>query len=93
MSKCRFCLYWADIDGDRWIDDTEKDHDPYKDFRKCGKIKHLYYCKEWNAEYTGEQIIDENQTNLAFVEDASGYYAALLTAPDFGCVHFQKRPL
>ena len=52
----------------------------YEGFRPCGRVPHRV-CDG------GDEYIDIR----AYVEDGSGYYAALVCAEDFGCVGWESR--
>lgn len=64
------------------------DKDAGQRFRKCRAIAHGVV--KFDDDYN-EILVDNDtkeQIEAAYVEDGSGYYAALKTAEDFGCSMF-----
>jgi len=77
--NCRDCGHWADEDSEDL------------GFRSCGLVEHWSSSTGYNEAYT-ERVIEPRSRHLkAFAEDASGYSAYLMTAPDFGCVQFKAK--
>jgi hypothetical protein len=52
----------------------------------CQRIQHLS-----GDSHGGPRYVDEPTDDPAFLADGSGYFAALATREDFGCVLFEER--
>lgn len=88
---CGNCKFWG----------KEKD---VGEFRQCQAIIHdkkslAYNHWQWEDEDEFEfdtpeekqKKLDFRAVNKAIVEDGSGYYAAIKTKEDFGCVLFEEK--
>jgi hypothetical protein len=52
-------------------------------------VAQFWSATEWNAGCQNRTLRPEYAAKLAFVQDASDYYAVLKTMPDFGCVQHE----
>lgn len=71
---CGDCKFWG---GERDV--------PGDDFRECTAVVHSGDC--WDTQSIN--IMDRDPDATAVVVDGSGYFAALKTKDDFGCVLFK----
>jgi hypothetical protein len=84
MSNCDTCRFWTPDDDDWRVAKIG--------FRKCEAIRMTERIEEGvEGEYlTGDAREDAECAAIkaakAFCVDGSSYYAAVYTAPDFGCV-------
>lgn len=79
MNNCGNCIFWSHDQEDlvdHWCDN------PTTVVKKCKKVQMFWDSTDWDKE--GEKRIFLN-SNLAFVQDGSDYYAELLTKKDFYC--------
>lgn len=98
--RCVSCVFWG---RRRWAkDDTVPS---LARFRICGAVYHgrAVYEDDDRAVPTVREIVYERSGDAAhqygmpvaesaYVQDGSGFYAALKTAEDFGCVMHQRKP-
>ena len=82
--RCGTCLHW-------------QARDPRPDLaanvRQCTQVSNYWDASEW-VKIDGDvvRMLRPLYANrLAFVQDASDYYATLLTTAEFGCVQWQRR--
>ena len=79
---CRDCKFWHREDVDRYGNtNTDK-------FGVCLRVLGPSEREE-KKDFLGNSILDFYE--LAFVEDGSGYHAALRTLPDFHCMAFEQK--
>jgi len=86
--RCLTCVHWV-MPTDDWQFEALK-------FGKCGAIKQrediigpARSIENWDArEAEEERLLSESK---AIAVDGSGYYAAINTAPDFGCTLHAER--
>lgn len=101
MNTCGTCKFWGSDDP------RHNDEIPEGEYRTCNAVIHDklgatdsnrdgvdtyvadYYDKHEFAEAKAE--IAAVRKHLAVVKDGSGYYAALKTKDDFGCVLHQPK--
>lgn len=85
MNRCGDCKFWG-----------KESESVTREFRSCTGIIHDGYDR--NA--VGKEDLDDRvdielvvniQSRPAVVVDGSGYFAALKTKEDFGCVLFERR--
>lgn len=79
---CSGCEYW------------EEDYTEIKNVRRCTKPEMFWSTTEWVKDETGQtglKINDEHKDLKMFVQDASDYFAKLLTREDFYCSHWEPK--
>ena len=82
MNHCKTCKHWERDDGFGELPEAGK----------CKAVIQLWDATEWNEDGDGISLRKEYVGKLAFVRDASYYYAALHTLPEFGCVQHEEAP-
>lgn len=75
MKKCETCKNWEPNNRTMFL----------PDFGKCHGIGMNYSHTEWCDDEEATQLKEESKHILAFVEDGSDYYAALICKKEFGC--------
>lgn len=81
MNRCETCKHW------------EKPTSGFGEVPgvgKCGAVAQYWRVSEWDEEGETRTLKPEYADKLAFVQDASDYYAALKTLPYFGCVQHEE---
>lgn len=84
MNTCKTCQWWQD--------DTEA-HRRRSNVKNCTCPKVIFATVDYEsdaavAEEDPHHVLSGNE---AGVEDGSGYFARLITGPDFGCIHHQPK--
>lgn len=79
---CATCKWWGFGHKDCG------DDFPWSELRPCGLIVHRLGYQEYDDK--GEVIPPVMPEARAYVVDGSGYYAALKTASDFGCIKHEE---
>lgn len=78
---CETCHYWGDKD--------EHYPNPITGLRTCHRIPHGAETTQWDDDCNN--ILKPEFVGLrAFVNDASGYHAELVTLANFGCVEHKQ---
>lgn len=75
MNNCGTCKYWESSARSMFL----------PDFGKCHGIEMNYNHTEWTDRRSTAQLKEGSKHILAFVEDGSDYYAALICKKEFGC--------
>ena len=75
MNNCGTCKYWESNARSMFL----------PDFGKCHGIEMNYDHTEWTDKRSTAQLKEGSKHILAFVEDGSDYYAALICKKEFGC--------
>lgn len=75
---CQHCKFW---------EEEKKSYASFA-FGKCKRIKMYDDATTWDSE--GRRVL-LSKDELAWVQDASDYYAVLNTAPDFDCILMEKK--
>jgi len=93
--KCSTCKYWN-------VDDKDASVSNARVF-PCNKPVMFWDATEWTTKEiddplvgkykadVGRTIKDEHKDLKMFVQDASDYYACLLTHEDFFCAHWEQK--
>lgn len=68
--RCRTCKYWGDAE--------DKELAPPDEARTCVRVGAV--------QDADESDVTKREPMLAYTLDGSGYYSALITYPEFGCV-------
>lgn len=81
--RCDQCQHWAP--ADEW--DAKA-----AGFRRCLGVRERWKIEDGTSgeRYDREREIAALRAARAYVEDASGYIAQLMTGPDFFCALFTK---
>lgn len=77
---CRTCEHWKATD-----DDAQK-----IGAGRCSNVPLLASAVDWDDEPGLSRVAAKHKGKKAFVQDASGWYAELLTLPDFCCTQHKK---
>lgn len=88
MERCRTC--------DAWTPSDLEDANALQGAGICNAALEMWDVTDgaddpehpWRSTRT---VLPEHRKALFFVADSSGYYARLLTKPDFGCVEHRPR--
>lgn len=96
--KCLTCKYWGsgkDTNVARYANTIAY---------RCYKIMMREYYSDggydplkcpvetvYEKDENGNVKYSEHMHHLAYVEDGSSYYAALVTRPDFGCILWEQK--
>ena len=79
MNNCGTCKHWG-VDLRNSHQDTScGPGDQKRCFRIADSSEHVF---------DGEHVLDDEP---AYTADGSGYYSAILTKPDFGCVLWEAK--
>ena len=82
--RCGDCKHWGKYDPIHEVpDDNDWDNVNKFDLRQCGAVPHV--------DRSLDPPNDTVEGKRAIVLDGSGFYAALKTADDFGCVLFEPK--
>ena len=76
MNNCGTCEHWGNAKGKIFPGNLNG----HGDQKKCFRIAD-------SADFSNSVL--ENEP--AYTEDGSGYYSALMTKPDFGCVLWEPK--
>lgn len=96
MGLCRNCRHYQAGAGGTYTSKSQT-----VKMGKCKRISmEMYSYVESDETYmtvdyktkqpTEKKMLFPMSFSLAYVEDGSSYYAALITAPEFGCVLFEQ---
>ena len=80
MNKCENCKHWEANNRTAFL----------PEFGKCHGIGMNYNHTEWIDNKQSVQLKENSKHIMAFVEDGSDYYAALICTKDFGCLMHQE---
>lgn len=85
MNLCGTCKHWGTGDFGPWgkYDDDGNEVPQTGPWRACGRIPRTYYQNE------PEDVAPENRR--AVTCDGSGFFSAIKTAADFGCVLHERK--
>ncbi len=79
VGRCATCQHW----------ETDADHTTPIEVRRCRFVPMWHNTLEWGTLDYEEKFQPEFVGRLAFAVDGSTYYAALITAAEFGCVQWR----
>lgn len=94
MGTCGDCKSWGVIKKESGATDTQSG-----DWRQCGRFVHDVRgdTEDWRDGFENDSDEKEKariratRKELAVVQDGSGYFAALKSRADFGCVMFEHK--
>lgn len=78
MGRCATCQHW----------ESDADREGPIEVRRCRFVPMWNNTLEWGTSNYEEKFRPEFEGRLAFAVDGSTYYAALITAAEFGCVQW-----
>lgn len=85
--RCKNCKHWKrDKTMVTWDVTKTKAHPSVHPYGSCHRIK--MEDEIGFVELDPESVLDEEP---AFVEDGSGYHAALRPGPEFGCILWESK--
>lgn len=78
--RCDKCVHWG-IEESKWAEE--------RGLKVCNRAVMFDFAFCWK-DVDGElKNVPEDPSLKMYVQDGSSYYAALYTAPDFFCAHFE----
>jgi hypothetical protein len=85
MGHCKNCKWWAELQ--KVIKPDWDDHLFWQWREEVHTARRNWgYCR-----LAASTNFKANVTTLAYAEDAEGYRASFVTAPDFGCIQFEAK--
>ena len=80
MNNCKNCKHWAF--------DEDSGYQKPEEIKKCKRIKMFWDSTDWDEKRDSRIFLDDSK---AFVQDASDYYAELLTKSEFYCNMWESK--